>query len=334
MKQNKPLIGVNLGGWLVLERWMTESVFKGTTAKDEYTFMQTSDAAAKIEKHRKSFITEADFAWLASNGVNAIRIPVGYWVFGDSAPYTAAIKHLDFAVKMAKKYNLKVLIDLHAAEGSQNGFDHSGKVGKADWYTNESYRERTVEVLAKLADRYKDEPTVWGLELLNEPKFKIFNGTLRTFYAKAYQAICSVGRPGLNVVFHDAFRPRTMSGSIKPIKNFPVVMDIHWYHFTFWLYKYIPVAYYTLVVKSRAQLLARLQRKQPVVIGEWSMVQAGNTLKGKSDADKKQLGKDYLDAQLLAYSNASGWFYWSYKTEGRGKWNFRSLVEDGTIILD
>lgn len=32
--------GVNLGGWLLLERWMSPSLFAGTDAVDEYTLMQ------------------------------------------------------------------------------------------------------------------------------------------------------------------------------------------------------------------------------------------------------------------------------------------------------
>jgi len=32
------LKGVNLGGWLVLEKWMTPKLFEGTTAEDEYSF--------------------------------------------------------------------------------------------------------------------------------------------------------------------------------------------------------------------------------------------------------------------------------------------------------
>jgi glucan 1,3-beta-glucosidase len=42
------LRGVNLGGWLILEKWMTPSVFEGTEATDEYTFAQTSGAKEKI----------------------------------------------------------------------------------------------------------------------------------------------------------------------------------------------------------------------------------------------------------------------------------------------
>ena len=41
--------GVNLGGWLVLEKWMTPGLFAGINAVDEYTFMQTPGAAKKID---------------------------------------------------------------------------------------------------------------------------------------------------------------------------------------------------------------------------------------------------------------------------------------------
>ena len=35
---------------------------------------------AKVVAHRDTFVTEADMVNLALNGVNAIRIPVGYWL--------------------------------------------------------------------------------------------------------------------------------------------------------------------------------------------------------------------------------------------------------------
>ena len=48
---------------------MTPSLFAGTGAIDEYTFMQTPGAAKKIDEHRRTFITESDFKWLAEHGV-------------------------------------------------------------------------------------------------------------------------------------------------------------------------------------------------------------------------------------------------------------------------
>ena len=44
---------VNLGGWLVLERWMRESLFEGVSGQDETQFcLQVPDKKVKLEAHR------------------------------------------------------------------------------------------------------------------------------------------------------------------------------------------------------------------------------------------------------------------------------------------
>jgi glucan 1,3-beta-glucosidase len=82
--EKRPLKGVNLGGWLVLEKWITPSLFNGLTAADEYSFCQElgEQAADRLKQHRDSFITAADFKWLAEQGIEAIRLPLGYWLSG------------------------------------------------------------------------------------------------------------------------------------------------------------------------------------------------------------------------------------------------------------
>jgi glucan 1,3-beta-glucosidase len=330
----QPLRGVNLGGWLVLEKWMTPRLFEGTTAEDEYTFMQTPGAGQKIDQHRKTFITEADFAWLAKQGLNAVRVPVGYWLFGDAAPYVSAVEYLDFAVAMAKKYHLKVLICLHGAEGSQSGQHHTGKIGRAEWLKWPAYRERTVTLLAKIADRYRNEETVWGLELLNEPKIGLFQWKVRRFMYRAYAEIIKVARPGLYIVFHDGFTPRLMSGALIRQPDFPVVMDVHWYQFASLIEKFESLAGYFRRVARRPKLLRRLQRRQPVIVGEWSVVLSGIILRGRPKQREEEAFIRHGQLQLAAYQEALGWFYWTYKTEGRGIWHFRSLVEDGILSLD
>ena len=57
--------GVNLGNWLVLEKWMSPALFDGTTAEDEYNLpRQLSPGVyeARIRVHRSEYITERDFA--------------------------------------------------------------------------------------------------------------------------------------------------------------------------------------------------------------------------------------------------------------------------------
>ena len=123
---HKPLRGVNLGGWLVLERWMTPSVFAGTDASNEHQLMMQPDGPERIAKHRQEFMTEADFAWLHTHGIEALRVPVGYWVLESQDGYLEATKQLDWCFAMAQKYHMRVLLDLHAAPGAQNLGDHSG----------------------------------------------------------------------------------------------------------------------------------------------------------------------------------------------------------------
>ena len=58
--------------------------------------------------------------------LNHVRIPIGYWAFdvAPGEPYIQGQKpYLLNAIGWAAKYNLKVIIDLHGAPGSQNGYE-------------------------------------------------------------------------------------------------------------------------------------------------------------------------------------------------------------------
>lgn len=336
LSDKQPLRGVNLGGWLVLERWMTPRLFDGTDAKDEYEFMRSPGALDKLREHQKTFVQEEDFQWLSRNGINAVRIPVGYWVFDGDDPYRSCIGRLDWAVRMAAKYNLHVLICLHGAPGSQNGHDHSGRVGGANWYKDKKYREQTIDILTRLAKHYVDEPAVWGLELLNEPLAWRHVRVLRRFYKEAYAAIRAVARPGLVTVFSDAFMPRLMSGTLRTHADYPVMMDAHWYHFFTpkWLQRKTPISWYYRVLHWRKVLFARLTRDQPILLGEWSGVIGGQALSRYPTSDHQDLMRHHLRDQVGVFSEIAGWFYWSYKTQERGIFHFRSMVEDGHVTLD
>lgn len=331
------LYGVNLGGWLVLERWMTPGLFEGTDAPDELSFMQTPGAVTKLRDHQKNFIREEDWRWMRNNGVNAVRIPVGYWIFDGDGPLRSAIGRLDWAVRMAAKYDIKVLICLHAAMGSQNGQQHSGKLGKAEWHSNPHYRKQTVDCLRRLAGRYHGQESVWGIELLNEPKRGFLQPVLRRFYRQAYEAVAMAGQPGLRVVFHDAFSPRVLSGALRAYRRNPVVMDHHWYHFFIArpVQHLVPFGvYYWYLRHIKAPMLRSLSRAQPIVIGEWNGIIGGEKLNRYPREQHNEIVAEHLRVQLGVYqATTAGWFYWSYKTDDRGVFHFRSLVEDGVITL-
>ena len=173
--------GVDLGNWLVLEKWMNPALFDGTTADDEYYLPTQLDPAvyeARIKTHRAEYINERDFATIASWGLNSVRIPVPYFIFGDRAPFIGCIDELDkafncVAVLMdqdssaigcideldkafnwAEKYGLTILIDLRTAPMSQNGFDNGGISGVCKWAQLPDEVEFVLSVLERLAKRY------------------------------------------------------------------------------------------------------------------------------------------------------------------------------------
>ena len=64
--------GVNIGGWLVLEPWITPTLFDNTGDNrviDEWTFGQFVPNAKNIlQQHWDTWITESDFADIAAAG--------------------------------------------------------------------------------------------------------------------------------------------------------------------------------------------------------------------------------------------------------------------------
>merc|ERR1719410_396120 len=102
-------------------------------------------------------------------GVNVVRVPTGYWNwyrFGknvtpngprqrllnlQSLSPTVYTKYFNKIMGYAKKYGIKVLLDLHGLPGSQNGAMHSGIATQhpafnTDW--NKQLALSTVEAMA------------------------------------------------------------------------------------------------------------------------------------------------------------------------------------------
>jgi len=326
------ICGVNLGGWLVLEKWLTPSVFDNTNASDEYTLMRTPNAKKRIRAHRNTFVTEADFRWLANQGINLVRIPVGYWLFEPIDGFDPAVTYLDRAMRWAATHNIRVLIDLHGARGSQNGFDSSGRKGAYEWFTNKTYQQETLTLLERIAARYKDAPALWGIELLNEPMPGKRYFVLRRFYREAYKRLRHILRPETHIVFHDAFKAWLYVSVFWPQHRstaHPLVMDVHWY--------VSPVntnsihAYLRQSAWLRKIVLSILQLWHPILVGEWSSVLPQPFFDTTTQNKHSELLRRNIIMQQAAHTGAVGTIYWNYKAEGGGMWNYRSLVETGVF---
>ncbi|CAR30320.1 glucan 1,3-beta-glucosidase [Lachancea thermotolerans CBS 6340] len=218
--------GVNIGGWFVLEPFITPSLFEvfrtidnndeGIPA-DEYHYCQALGqevAASRLEQHWSSWFTEKDFANIADSGLNFVRIPIGYWAFKtlESDPYVTGKQeyYLDQAIGWARNNGLKVWVDLHGAAGSQNGFDNSG-LRDSYAFLEDSNLALTKEVLQYLLEKYsRDEylDTVIGVELINEPLGPVLDmDKLKEYYQFGYDYLRNeLGRDQI-VIIHDAFEP-------------------------------------------------------------------------------------------------------------------------------
>ncbi len=354
--------GVNLGNWLVLEKWMSPALFAGTDAQDEYYLprcLPREVYEARIKNHRSEYISERDFAHIRRMGLNAVRIPVPYFIFGEKTPFIGCVSELDRAFAWAEKYGLKILIDLHTAPLSQNGFDNGGISGVCRWSQCPEEVSFVLDVLQRLAERYGHREGLLGITPINEPvtepmwslmevpkryppaDAEIAKGSapntldfLRKFYEDAYARI----RPRMDgdklVVFHDAFRLKDWKDFFTRHEFHGVMLDTHMYLMMAEMMgcKQSIEGYLKYIREHFAADIAEVQEYVPVVCGEWclfnSLAVGADTKGGQStlngvdnsgsasklsDEARGEIYKAVAEAQLEAWRNGAGYFYWSYK---------------------
>lgn len=325
--------GVNLGGWLVTERWIAPSLYDGLEAQDEYSLCEElgENKDERLEAHRKTFITYDDFKWIREHGFDTVRIPVPHWVFGDVEPYVACLKYLDFAFEAALEHGLNVVIDLHTAPGSQNGEEHSGQKGKVEWHTDNANIEQTINLLDKLALRYGSAPNLVGLELLNEPSSKIPHQTLVDFYKQGYKIVRPHLRPQTTVIFNDAFRPMDWNNDF-PASYKNIIMDMHLYQsFSNEDKKMNMRQHIQKAFREWDDLISNIQQNIPVMVGEWSLGLDNHALAGHDAYEFDLAMKAYAAAQIYTFDKTKGWFYWTYKTENMDGWSLQKAIQYGWI---
>jgi glucan 1,3-beta-glucosidase len=177
-----------------------------------------------------SFITRNDFEDMKSAGLNAIRIPIGYWavdVRSDEPYVTGQYPYLIQAVQWSSEFGFQVMIDLHGAPGSQNGQDNSGLIGPVLFPSNSSNSDRSLDVLRNLTEEFSQNVyggAVTAIELLNEPRLDDDNfpmSQLKEFYDDGVKVVssASVGSSPIDIVIHGR---STLSQAINLVPNHAV----------------------------------------------------------------------------------------------------------------
>lgn len=70
---------------------------------------------------------------------------------------------LDKALIACKKYGVKVVIDLHSVPGDRDA------TGETNLFHDGKLNDHFIAVWQAIAQRYKENPNVWGFDLINEP---------------------------------------------------------------------------------------------------------------------------------------------------------------------
>jgi len=162
------LHAVNLGGWLLWEGWVFG---KGLTSESAIVRKLTEATDRnQTEKFRDgiraNFIADADLAKAAAIGFNCVRVPFHWQLLEKDDGW----KLLDQLISACEKHRLRVVLDLHAAPGGQNGmFISDAGPGEESVWQSEPNRKRTVELWKKIAHRYSNRKIIAGYDVLNEP---------------------------------------------------------------------------------------------------------------------------------------------------------------------
>ncbi|KAJ4335636.1 hypothetical protein N0V95_008850 [Ascochyta clinopodiicola] len=343
--------GVNLGGWLVLEKGIDPAFFDNngaSSAEDEDSFCEVLGdlkCGLLLEQRYRTYFTKKDIDIFATYGVNTIRVPVGYWAFmarQKGMHYHTGGQLLAFSniAQYAISKGMHVVVDLHGLPGGQNGLDNQGKSRQLEWWHNDANFDASIKLVNLATDWIRLQPNSnqFTLSLINEPlpALYYFGQTddsfayLNKFYNASLTAIRKKSKT-LPVMFSDGFAGEQAWEKWWSRTDLNIVWDSHIYFFSGGSYSYDAPYSACYLAKSYATAI------NPVFIGEWS-IQAG-TLNHVGDDARKI----FFQTQLQAYmTSLAGGAFWNGKHNGTGivgddgskqpeYWSWQQLASEGIV---
>jgi len=195
------LRGTSLGNWMVPEgyMWLFEGgPQSGREIEELVTELLGPDKAPEFwHTYRENYVTRADIHLLREAGFNSIRIPMHYKFF--ETDDAEGFQLLDRVIGWAHEEGLYVILDLHAAPGGQTGTNIDDSHGYPWLYDSPKEQAHLLEIWQRLARHYKDNRTVLGYDLLNEPiphypSLRPLNAKLEPLYKKLTVAVRQIDK--------------------------------------------------------------------------------------------------------------------------------------------
>ena len=198
--------GTNLGNWLNPEGYMFG--FGRTNSAWMIDLMMKEavgpDATADFWKQFKdNYVTKADIDFIAQQGANTIRLPFNYKLFTDedymglTGPKDG-FERIDSVVSWCKANGLYLILDMHDCPGGQTGDNIDDGHGYPWLFESEKSQQLFCKIWQQIAFRYRQETTILGYELMNEPIAHYFENRyelyklLQPLYKKTVEAIRKV----------------------------------------------------------------------------------------------------------------------------------------------
>ena len=202
------LQGFGLGGWLVLEGYMLNCYIEhASTSRIENAIEYLVGENKKREffdLYRKNYITEKDIKYISDNNFNALRVPLHYRDFSPNFMEfsTEGFELLDSLVAWGNRYNVYLVLDMHAAPGAQNTSDFSDSEinGDSELFTSYTNQRWLASTWKHIANYYKSEPVIAGFDLLNEPARPGVATTLRNIYEQCIDSIRAVDQNHMVII--------------------------------------------------------------------------------------------------------------------------------------
>lgn len=194
-----PLRGVNVGGWLVMEGWMTPMDSSGLA--DDYSVLQTLNSRFGVSV-QESLIKTYQGAWITTNdldnikalGMNCVRMP--FWWGNvqrlDGTWRADAFEKMDWLVTNAWQRGIYTVVDFHGVPGGQSTSDSTGQANLNQYWSSAAYQNQTLLIWSNVATHFSGNPAVAGYDLINEPYGAPGQTNIWYAYDSLYHAVRSV----------------------------------------------------------------------------------------------------------------------------------------------
>ena len=169
--------GTNLGNWLNPEGYMFGFQKTNSAGRINEMFCELVGPEATADFWRQfkdNYVTRKDIEFLASTGVNTLRLPFHYKLFTDEdyMGLTACqdgFERIDSVVSWCRDNGIYVILDMHDCPGGQTGDNIDDSYGYPWLFESEAAQQQFCDIWRTIARYYANEPVILGYDLMNEP---------------------------------------------------------------------------------------------------------------------------------------------------------------------